>query len=117
MTKIAADGVTPLRTFIIIAEVARPALHYAIDVAEQLVSHGYVDYARVAHDGNPVDPQEPITVDIHGCARCHGDGHPGLEFKPLTHPVPSDLGALTHWASCPTNGEPIFLGAELVGLP
>lgn len=117
MTKLAADGVTPLRTFTIIAEVARPTLHDAIDVADQIASHGYVDFARVAHDGDPLE-SEPVTIDINGCARCHGEGHERVEFKPLAHPVPSVYGPLTHWAPCPTNGEPILMGnvnVELVG--
>lgn len=50
-----------------------------------------------------------VTVDLPGCARCHGDGHDGLLFSPLTHPVVDGEGTWTHWAPCPTNGEPILL--------
>lgn len=53
------------------------------------------------------------TVDLHGCARCHGDGHTGLTFKPLTHPMEAEPGVeaytFTHWAMCPSNGEPILM--------
>lgn len=54
-----------------------------------------------------------VTFDLNGCARCHGDGHKQLEFRRLTHPMvplgaPPDK-ALTHWALCPTNGEPILM--------
>jgi hypothetical protein len=53
---------------------------------------------------------EPFTIDLHGCARCHGNGHQGLVFRPLAYPVEVDLTRrLTHWAACPTNGEPILL--------
>jgi len=52
----------------------------------------------------------PISFDQIGCARCGGDGHPGMTFMPLAHPVELDDGtAFTHWAPCPTNGEPILL--------
>jgi hypothetical protein len=51
-----------------------------------------------------------IETDIVGCARCHGEGHDGLRFRPLTHPLELDAEApLTHWAPCPANGEPILL--------
>jgi len=54
---------------------------------------------------------ETITIDLRGCARCHGDGHPQITFEPLTHPFVEDSGTeLTHWAPCPTNGEPILMG-------
>lgn len=54
---------------------------------------------------------KPTTIDLVGCARCHGDGHPNLTFQPLTFPIEMDSGEapMTHWAPCPTNGEPITL--------
>lgn len=52
---------------------------------------------------------EPVTINQVGCARCHGDGHPGITFQPLTHPLVLGLYEFTHWAPCPTNGEPILL--------
>lgn len=50
-----------------------------------------------------------MTVDLNGCERCHGDGHPGITFTPLTHPVEIGDTKITHWTPCPTNGEPILL--------
>jgi hypothetical protein len=50
-----------------------------------------------------------VTIDIIGCARCHGPGHEGLVFKRLTYPCRD----LTFWAPCPTNGEPIMLRAVI----
>lgn len=51
-----------------------------------------------------------ITFDQEGCARCGGDGHPGITFTRLTHPSEPCPGMRgTHWAPCPTNGEPIIL--------
>jgi hypothetical protein len=54
---------------------------------------------------------EPIKTSIKGCARCHGDGHEGLTFKPLTFPLELEDGEppMTHWCPCPRNGEPIML--------
>lgn len=50
---------------------------------------------------------------LTGCARCDGEGHDQITFYPLTHPVdPSESGCdkqITHWAPCPTNGEPILM--------
>lgn len=51
------------------------------------------------------ETDQEITFDLVGCARCDGDGHPGLTFTKLTHPCLD----FTHWAPCPTNGEPIML--------
>ena len=45
-----------------------------------------------------------IQVDINKCSRC-GQGHTGIDFIPLS----ADIGAYTHWASCPVNGEPMLL--------
>lgn len=57
-----------------------------------------------------------VTVDLNGCARCDADGHTELTFTPLTNPVAVDdtnpEHDLTHWAPCPTNGEPILLRIE-----
>lgn len=54
-----------------------------------------------------------LTTDLQGCARCHGHGHRALTFRPLTHPYVEDSGlVMTHWAPCPTNGEPILLTAK-----
>lgn len=48
---------------------------------------------------------------LTGCARCGGE-HENIEFKPLTMPCEPDQDGtqITHWAPCPTNGEPILMG-------
>lgn len=52
----------------------------------------------------------PYTCDLQGCARCDGAGHPGLTFTPLTYPFElEEEMPFTHWAPCPTNGEPILM--------
>jgi hypothetical protein len=52
-----------------------------------------------------------MNMDLHGCARCDGEGHKALFFQQLTHPVLVDgVEVFTHWAVCPTNGEPILMG-------
>ena len=51
-----------------------------------------------------------LTIDVKGCARCHGLEHSALTFSSFTHPVQDlDGTTWTHWALCPTNGEPILL--------
>lgn len=51
-----------------------------------------------------------LTFDLVGCARCRGDGHSALTFEPLAYPVECEGGAsFTHWAACPTNGQPILM--------
>lgn len=54
---------------------------------------------------------EAYTTDMEGCARCHGE-HPGITFVRLIHPIPAKVGEFTHWAPCPTNGQPILLRQE-----
>ena len=52
-----------------------------------------------------------MNVNIRHCARCGGD-HDGLEFRSFDLPA----GKFTHWAPCPTNGEPVLMtvkGASL----
>jgi hypothetical protein len=57
-----------------------------------------------------VQSVEPFTSSITGCARCEGEGHENMTWEPLTHPIEDSDGALwTHWAACPTNGEPILM--------
>lgn len=64
-------------------------------------------------DGDHVEfltPSSSMTQNLVGCARCHGPGHEGLVFAQLHHPfVGDDAIAYTHWAPCPTNGQPIML--------
>jgi len=53
----------------------------------------------------------PITLRwLEGCARCQGDGHEDMTFVPLTFPLEREgMVVGTHWAPCPTNGEPIIM--------
>ena len=51
---------------------------------------------------------EAFAMDLVGCARCGGDGHPDLLFHPYTHPVECEEIEFTHWAICPTLKEPIL---------
>jgi hypothetical protein len=57
--------------------------------------------------------EAPFTMDLVGCARCHGEGHPRLVFMPLEFPIeiPGSGRVFTHWAPCPANGEPILFTA------
>jgi len=41
---------------------------------------------------------------VKHCARCGGD-HDEMKFTRLSHPS----AEWTHWAPCPTNGEPLML--------
>lgn len=53
---------------------------------------------------------DEFTIDLEGCARCDGDGHPGLTFRRFARPIElPPVHVLTHWATCPTTGEPIVL--------
>jgi hypothetical protein len=49
------------------------------------------------------------SVAVSSCARCHGD-HESVQFVRLTYPT--EQSGMTHWAKCPTNGEPI-LGKQI----
>lgn len=54
----------------------------------------------------------PEVTDVRGCARCHRD-HQQVVFTPLTHPSEFCGLLVAWWAPCPTNGEPIFMTAEV----
>lgn len=99
---------------------------------EQAQSSVPVDAAETEPTPATVEPvmadpnAHPQTVDLKGCARCYANGHPGLTFEPLTYPVvvaehDAEEGhelEFTHWAPCPTNGQPILLAtSELEGEP
>lgn len=45
---------------------------------------------------------------IERCARC-GEDHATVEFERLARPIEVGEVTLTHWAPCPTNGEPILM--------
>ena len=55
------------------------------------------------------------TQDVKGCARCGGE-HVAVTFKPMQKAMaPADAPvSWTHWAPCPTNGEPIMLSISPV---
>jgi len=53
--------------------------------------------------------REPLTVEVDGCARCHGE-HGEIDFLELTNPIDVGDAMMTHWAPCPTNGQPILYG-------
>jgi hypothetical protein len=82
--KLAADGVTPLHDFTIIAQVARPNVKSAIDVSEELVGHGYVDEARVAADYNvATDVLDAHMIELEefdwdGALAALGEAHAAL---------------------------------------
>lgn len=68
---------------------------------------------------------EPITTDVGSCARC-GKDHTAVTFQPFARPIRKDGDGpvrYTHWAPCPSNGEPILLvvhattGGNVLGLP
>ncbi len=59
-------------------------------------------------EGQSLD--DDITIDhLVSCERC-GQDHDGVVFKKLDHPVRD----LTHWATCPTNGQPILMRQVIV---
>ncbi len=50
-----------------------------------------------------------LLKKIINCARC-GENHINITAKPLSQPVfLNDEVLYTHWAPCPTNGEPILV--------
>ena len=48
-------------------------------------------------------------MNVRTCARCRED-HGEVTFTKMRYPMRDDEGNVTwtHWASCPTNGEPIM---------
>lgn len=53
------------------------------------------------------------VTKLENCARC-GETHYDIRFYQLTREivVPSTLQIYSHWAPCPTNGEPILMRIE-----
>lgn len=48
------------------------------------------------------------SLVVRSCARCGGD-HDNVQWEQLQRPIVDDDGtAWTHWAPCPTNGQPIL---------
>jgi hypothetical protein len=64
---------------------------------------------RTQREAGTPPSDQPFSIDLNGCARCHGDGHERLWFEVLTYPMEVGGVVMTHWASCPENGEPILL--------
>jgi hypothetical protein len=56
---------------------------------------------------------DSFTTDVEGCARCRKN-HRELRVRPLTLGE-SALERYTHWAICPTNGEPLFFRMSASG--
>ena len=60
---------------------------------------------------------DTLTIKkISGCARCGGD-HERVTASRMTQPfAPAEAAPMiwTHWAACPTNGEPILIGGITV---
>lgn len=55
--------------------------------------------------------QPSFVIDLKGCARCDADGHKDLKFTRFRLPVIVSGRAMvrySHWAICPTTGEPIL---------
>lgn len=48
-----------------------------------------------------------IATPSDRCQRC-GETHTAIEWQALTNPIIDIDGNWTHWAPCPTNGEPIL---------
>jgi len=46
-----------------------------------------------------------LVTNVSGCARC-GQNHEGLTFRPFAR---ARNPHYSHWALCPTTGEPILL--------
>lgn len=57
-----------------------------------------------------------MRISVRGCARC-GQNHDNLEFHPLTRAMSDSEGQWTHWAACPTNGEPILMKVQETARP
>lgn len=60
--------------------------------------------------------RKKIVVAVKKCARCEKDHEP-MCFLPFKRPVQPPNQNVTHWASCPTTGEPILLSVEAVKSP
>jgi hypothetical protein len=76
------------------------------DVVAQIVEERLRAEEHIEREKQMIN--NPIFVkELRGCARC-GQVHFNLRFDELTFPC----GEYTHWAQCPSNGEPILMYAE-----
>ena len=53
--------------------------------------------------------ENQIQFDQVGCARCDGEGHPGLIFYKFERPPVVGDATFEYWAFCPATGEPILM--------
>jgi len=63
--------------------------------------------SRAAADSSGADA---MTCDVVACSRCGGD-HRAVRFEPMARPfAPAEAAPIvwSHWAPCPTNGQPIM---------
>lgn len=76
---------------------------------------------RVAATVVSTEGKTLVRLDQVGCARCGADAHYGITYLRLTRPVVLGAETFTHWAWCPSTGEPILLqvvdGGEDVRMP
>lgn len=60
-----------------------------------------------------------MNSNVKSCARC-GKDHQNVTFRPLAKPMaPDNAGGRvwSHYATCPTTGEPIMMSISNVGVP
>lgn len=55
--------------------------------------------------------KDVVVYTVRSCARC-GARHQKVMFRNLSRPFEAEEGSWTHWAQCPTNGEPILFKFE-----
>jgi hypothetical protein len=51
-------------------------------------------------------------TNVMGCSRCGGD-HDALVFQRFANPIEVEP-ELTHWALCPTTGEPLLMTVTVI---
>lgn len=61
----------------------------------------------------PINPPRELMVDVYACPRCAG-GH--IAFKMLRFTRLHRIGEFSHWAKCPTTGDPVFLRTTMCSL-
>jgi hypothetical protein len=88
------------------------AIQYKLRHSAPLQGHPQMTTPHVAHTTpvNDTDTGEFVTIAVNQCARC-GENHPPLSFK-RAYLTPDDspgILAWTHWALCPTTGDPILM--------
>lgn len=72
----------------------------------------YPSDADVAADVATATAPDSLQVPVAICPRC-GASHE-LPFVPLAKPATIEGSRHTHWATCPTRGEPVFLCLQLI---